>query len=329
MRGGSGAGDASSVITGGGQDLTRQAGQVRRGDVDAANKTYALKAAQAEFERQEFTRLKTLKDKVTDQINATPGLQEFKSQIRLDMTSEGLRIQVVDDKNRPTFGLANARPEDYTRDILHEIAKSLNEVPNTVSISGHTDARPYSGGERGYNNWDLSTDRANMAHRELVAGGLDPEKVIRIVGLGSTVPLNPADPDDPINRRISIVVMNRKTEDNIRHDASATVTDGDSTKDVLEGRRIPDIRPALPAIQPMRTDPFGKTVSSPVGVGVGGNSTAGGGATGHPGDAGGAAGAAGSPAGAAGRSGALGGLQPPVKVAPPRLELTPGNPSRH
>ncbi len=298
MRGGSGAGDASSVITGGGQDLTRQAGQVRRGDIDAVNKTYALKAAKAEFERQEFAQLKSLKEKVDDQINATPGLQEFKSQIRTDMTSEGLRIQIVDDKDRPTFGLASAQPEEYTRQILHEVAKSLNAVPNHISISGHTDARPYGGGERGYNNWDLSTDRANLAHRELVAGGLDADRVIRIVGLGSTSMLYPDDPLDPRNRRISIVVMNRKTEDAIRKDGSVTASDGDETSDVLEGKRIPSIVPALPSIGPQRTDPFGKTVPSP------------------------------APATHAGQLGGTPATDGKVALAPPRLELTPGNPSR-
>jgi chemotaxis protein MotB len=251
MGGGSGAGDASSVVQGGGQDLTRQAGQVRRGDTAAERRTYALKAAQAEFEREEIAKLRVLKEKIEDQLSANPGLKAFKSQIRLDITSEGLRIQIVDEKNRPMFALAHAQLQDYTRNILEEIGRTLNEVPNHISIAGHTDGRAYSGGERGYSNWDLSSERANAARRAMVEAGLDQDKVIRIVGLGSTVLFNPDDPLDPMNRRISIVVMNKRTESAVRKDAIASVGSADETRDVIEGKRPdllagehpPDLRP--------------------------------------------------------------------------------------
>ncbi len=252
MGGGSGAGDASSVVTGGGQDLTRQAGQVRRGDTAAERRTYALKAAQAEFERQEATQLRSLKEKIEDQLSANPGLKDFKSQIRLDITSEGLRIQIVDEKNRPMFAVGNSSLQDYTRQILSEIGRTLNEVPNHISIAGHTDARAYAGGEKGFSNWDLSSERANAARRAMVEAGLEQDRVIRIVGLGSTVLFNPADPLDPMNRRISIVVMNRRTETSVRKDSIAQVNGGEETKDVIDGKRPdlvegvkPDLHPEL------------------------------------------------------------------------------------
>ena len=252
MGGGSGAGDASSVVQGGGQDLTRQAGQVRRGDTAAERRTYALKAAQAEFEKEEAAKLRSLKEKIEDQISAAPGLKEFKSQIRLDITSEGLRIQIVDEKNRPMFNLASSELHDYTREILSEIGKTLNEVPNHISIAGHTDARPYAGGEKGFSNWDLSAERANAARRAMVEAGLEQDRVIRIVGLGSTVLFNPDDPLDPMNRRISIIVMNRKTEDAVRKNDLAQVANSSETRDVIDGKRPdlvhdvkPDIAPAF------------------------------------------------------------------------------------
>lgn len=252
MGGGSGAGDASSVVQGGGQDLTRQAGQVRRGDTAADRRTYALKAAQAEFERQEASQLRSLKEKIEDQLNANPGLKAFKSQIRLDITSEGLRIQIVDDRNRPMFALSSSHLQDYTRDILSEIGRTLNDVPNHISIAGHTDARAYAGGEKGFSNWDLSAERANAARRAMVEAGLQQDRVIRIVGLGSTVLFNPDDPMDPMNRRISIVVMNRRTETAVRKDTIAQGGGTDEARDAGSGRRPeildgvkPDLRPGI------------------------------------------------------------------------------------
>jgi chemotaxis protein MotB len=85
-------------------------------------------------------------------------------------------------------------------------------VPNRISISGHTDAQPYAGGNKGYSNWELSADRANAARRELIAGGLDAARMLRVVGLSSAVPFDLGDPLNPMNRRISIIVMNKKTE---------------------------------------------------------------------------------------------------------------------
>jgi chemotaxis protein MotB len=252
MGGGSGSGDASSVVQGGGQDLTRQAGQVRRGDTDAQRRTYAMKAAQAEYERAELSKLRSLKEKIEDQLSANPGLKDFKSQIRLDITSEGLRIQIVDEKNRPMFALARAELQPYTRQILSEIGRTLNEVPNHISIAGHTDALAYAAGDRGYSNWDLSADRANAARRAMVDAGLADDKVIRIVGLGATVLFNPADPLDPMNRRISIVVMNRKTETAVRKDTTADVSNGEQARAAIDdphpdllGGQHPDIRPQI------------------------------------------------------------------------------------
>ncbi|MGH8636590.1 MAG: OmpA family protein, partial [Burkholderiales bacterium] len=118
----------------------------------------------------------------------------------------------VDEQNRPMFAIGSATLQPYTREILHEIAKVLNEVPNRISISGHTDAHPYSGGQRSYSNWELSADRANASRRELLAGGIEESKIARVVGLSSSVLFDPEDPHNPINRRISIIVMNKRAE---------------------------------------------------------------------------------------------------------------------
>jgi chemotaxis protein MotB len=219
MAGGSGAGDSSSVVKGGGKDLTRKDGQIKKADTPSKN-TYSLKAAMADLERQEQEKLKALKKKIEDAMDARPTLAQFKKQLLIDITTDGLRIQIVDEQNRPMFALAKAELQPYTKEILHEIAHALNDVPNRISLSGHTDATPYASGERGYSNWELSADRANASRRELIAGGMDDKKMVRVVGLSSAVPLDKENPFNPINRRISIIVMNKKTEESITGEGS-------------------------------------------------------------------------------------------------------------
>ncbi len=220
MQGGSGSGDSSSVIKGGGQDLTRKDGQVKKGEAIPDKKSYNLEAAKAELERAEAANLKMLKARLEAAIDANPTLKQFKRQLLIDITSEGLRIQIVDEQNRPMFNLASAELQPYTKVILHEIGHVLNDVQNRISLSGHTDATLYANGERGYSNWELSTDRANASRRALVAGGMDESKMLRVVGLASSVPFNQAAPNDPVNRRISIIVMNKRTEEAVTKEAS-------------------------------------------------------------------------------------------------------------
>jgi chemotaxis protein MotB len=219
MSGGSGSGDSSSVIQGGGKDMTRRDGQVKRGEIPADKKTYDLKAAKAALEHEESMRLQALKSRIEATIEANPLLKKYKHQLLLDITSEGLRIQIVDEQNRPMFALARAELQPYTRDILDVLGMVLNEVPNKVGLSGHTDSTPYPS-DAGYSNWELSADRANASRRELVRGGLADDKVLRVVGLGSAAHLDRKDPFNPINRRISIIVMNKRTEEAVRRDAA-------------------------------------------------------------------------------------------------------------
>ncbi|MEQ1591926.1 MAG: flagellar motor protein MotB [Thiobacillaceae bacterium] len=236
MQGGSGSGDSSSIIRGGGTDLTRKAGQVKKGQTEAEKKSYNLKAAQAELERLEAGKLKQLKSKIEKSIDANPTLKQFKRQLLLDITTEGLRIQIVDEKNRPMFELARAELQPYTKEILHEIGRVLNEVSNRVSLSGHTDANPYANGGKGYSNWELSADRANASRRELIVGGMDEAKMLRVVGLSSAVLIDKTDPYNPINRRISIIVMNKRTEDAASKDGGTVdVSDEDKVKAEVTG----------------------------------------------------------------------------------------------
>ncbi|UGQ44669.1 flagellar motor protein MotB [Massilia endophytica] len=218
MQGGAGSGDSSHIIKGGGKDLTRSDGQVKASDDPAVKKTYNLTAAKAQLEREEKERLQQLKTRISATIDANPNLKKFKDQLLLDFTSEGLRIQIVDEQNRPMFALAKADLQPYTREILQAIGPVLNEVPNKIGLSGHTDSTPYFT-ETGYSNWELSADRAAASRRALVQGGMADNKVLRVVGLASVAHLDRKDPFNPINRRISIIVMNKKTEEGLMRDA--------------------------------------------------------------------------------------------------------------
>jgi chemotaxis protein MotB len=249
LMGGTGSGDSSSIIKGGGKDLTRSSGQVKEGETPAEKRVINIKAAAQEFQRIEMEKLKELKSTIEKAIDSNPKLKQFKNQILLDITSEGLRIQIVDAQNRPMFQSGSAQLEPYTREILRAIGQTLNEVPNKVSISGHTDAALYGGGENGYSNWELSADRANATRRELLAGGMSEEKIVRVVGLSSAVLFDKNDPLSPANRRISLIVMNKKAEEAASHDGGTVGVDAEgdeqNVKDAI--REGVQALPAAPA----------------------------------------------------------------------------------
>jgi chemotaxis protein MotB len=261
MSGGSGSGDSSSIIKGGGQDLTRQTGQVKSGENTPEHRAMNLQAAKEEYLRQERAQLEELKQKIEAAINANGALWQFKNQIRIDITAEGLRIQIVDEQNRPMFDSGSAMMKEYARDILREIGRALTGVDHKLTLSGHTDASPYSGGDRGYSNWELSADRANAARRELIYGGLDERKILRVVGLASSLPSNAANPYDPTNRRISIIVMNREAERAVTQEGPALeIGDAAGAAQTL-----------VPAVQvaPQLSSPAGAPIGAPLGASLG------------------------------------------------------------
>ena len=225
MAGGDGSGNSSSVIPGGGNDLSKVHGQVRRSDTDSEKaRRQSIDTARAERAKQDAERIKTLQAKIDALITENPRLNEYKSQIRIDVTPDGLQIQIVDDQNRPMFDSGSAMVKPYMRDILREIGAALNGVENRVSLAGHTDAVPYSNSDRGYSNWELSSDRANATRRELVAAGMPDAKLGRVVGLAASDLLEPDNPRSAANRRITITVLTREAEERLMGKGIPTVT---------------------------------------------------------------------------------------------------------
>jgi chemotaxis protein MotB len=222
LQGGSGSGDSSHIIKGGGKDLSRSTGQQSKTDTPSPRATISLRPGQAEEARAEQRRLAELKQRIETAIEKDGILRQSRNQLLLDITSDGLRVQVIDEQNRPMFAIGRAELQPYARELLLEIGRMLKGVQNKVSLSGHTDATPYASGERSYSNWELSADRANASRRALIAGGLDEKQIVRVVGMASVVPLDKNDPTNAMNRRISLIVMNRDAQQVIEQDGSIT-----------------------------------------------------------------------------------------------------------
>ena len=222
LMGGDGAGDSTSIIQGGGPRL-----ETSKGNIGKKGKSGT--SDQPSSELNESRKLQDLKRSITESINKRPNLSEYKNQIRLEMTRDGLQIDIMDHQKRPMFDIGQAAVKPYMREILHEIGASLKEVDNLISLSGHTDATQYSSGLRGYSNWELSADRANASRRELVIGGMPQNKLKRIAGMAETNLLDAQNPNNPINRRISVLVLNYEAANRLI---------GDGTKITLQKEAV-------------------------------------------------------------------------------------------
>jgi len=260
LSGGRGSGDATSPIHGGGEDLTRSIGQVKRTNTGSRNKSsFSSDDSDGHFNSQrtgtpeigeeqdetnqfriDISNLSNAKGKLENLIEQDSGLHQYSGQFNIDITTEGLRVQMVDAENRPMFEVGSTRFEPYALGMISKIAPIIDQLPNHVSIAGHTDSRPYQGGGRSYSNWELSTDRANAARRALIASGVKDNKFMRIVGLADSVPLDSKNPLNPINRRISIIVMNRNTERQLIENSGPMV-------EIRSNQELPP--PFAPAIQ--------------------------------------------------------------------------------
>lgn len=250
LSGGSGAGDSSSLIKGGGQDLTRTVGNVKRGVTEDPQRNINLQALRAEVEAAEAARMREIEKLVEQAIESNPKLAGLRNQMKIDITPDGLRIQIVDELSRPMFDAGSAIVKDYMRELLRNLGLVLNQADARIVLSGHTDASAYSGGERGYSNWELSADRANASRRELLAGGLAEDRVLRVLGMSSSVPVDP-NPLSPLNRRISVLVLSRVGEERLVRGGEQPVPETQVYERMLRERENPaieGIRVPKPAI---------------------------------------------------------------------------------
>lgn len=262
ITGGPRSSDATSPIPGGGADPTVQDGEVHKMD-----------QSQGESKR-EAGDLQKLQQKLEDMLASDPRLKDLRPHLMINLTEQGLRIQIIDSKNRPMFQLGSAIVEPYMRDILRAIGPVLDDFPNKISLAGHTDDMPYAQGERGYSNWELSTDRANASRREMIIGGLSEGKVLRVMGMGSTMQLKNHPAGDAINRRISILVLNKHAEEAIERENSEgeamTISDAGELQRQVPGRQTAPAlapkmspAPAAPATVPATPESSAPPVAAP------------------------------------------------------------------
>lgn len=232
---GPGGASTSMIKLGGGMELHHDPAPPAEAAPPTPGTQTAVRPDDDEVQEQKLDneRLAGLLGALKTAIDERESLAQFKNQILLDVTAEGVRIQIIDHERRSMFPLGSAKLEDFSRNILTELASIVSSVPNRISISGHTDIKPYVAVN--YSNWELSADRANAARRALIAGGLSAEKIGRVVGLASSVLLDPAAPGNPVNRRISIVVMNKRTENAITQENGSLLMVLESDKAAASG----------------------------------------------------------------------------------------------
>lgn len=209
--GGDSMGSRTNIVKGGGDQLDKHDGQV------SANQTADGEKKGTQNDKQkEMQKLKELKSNILLTVDKDPALADLKDRLLMDEVSEGLRIQLIDNKNKPMFPMGSDQMSPEMQPILDKISKLLSTVPNKVSIQGHTDANPYNNPEDlTQSNWELSTQRANSARRALLKSGLQEDKVMEVTGFASSVLLDKTNPLNPNNRRISIIVMKKEVEDKL------------------------------------------------------------------------------------------------------------------
>jgi chemotaxis protein MotB len=198
---GAGAGEGGG--SGGGTGKSDKTSQSQGQDQAEALSEQQIVQANAQREQQQFDRAKTA---LQQAINSIPELRKLADSLMVDNTPEGLRIQIVDQEGLAMFPSGSADMFGHTRALLDMVARVIKQLPERISIAGHTDSTPFVE-QSNYGNWELSADRALATRRGLLAAGVPPERIDRVVGKADQDPLVPAQPNDPRNRRMTIVLL--------------------------------------------------------------------------------------------------------------------------
>lgn len=174
-----------------------------------------------EVERREEAEFEKVKKEIEQAMNASPELKEMMKNVVVDMTPEGLRIQIVDQEGASMFESGSAKMLDKTEKLMETVAGVIKTMPNQVSIRGHTDGVAYKGANPDYTNWELSSDRANASRVAITAGGVPASRIANVVGKADTDHFIKDKPNDSRNRRISIILLHDKMTKTIGPNASS------------------------------------------------------------------------------------------------------------
>src|SRR5687767_1810713 len=173
------------------------------------DKPVDLEEAEKAVAANEQKQLEQIQQDIKNAIQEDPELKALEKNLKIDQTEDGIRIQLLDQEKISMFPSGSAAMNPRSKDLLAKVAEVVKSLPNKIEISGHTDAKPYAGGDN-YTNWELSADRANASRRVLVGAGISADRLIMIKGKADTDPFVKTDPFDPQNRRISIVLLREK-----------------------------------------------------------------------------------------------------------------------
>jgi chemotaxis protein MotB len=224
-------------------------------------------ALEEALRRREVERFESAKRAIEAALSSAPDeLKRLKDSLVFDQTPEGLRIQIVDREQYAMFPLGSDVMYPHTRRLLALVAQAVRGMPNRISIRGHTDARPFAPGA-GYDNWRLSSDRANATRLALVEAGLDPGRIAEVVGRADAEPLVPAAPNDPRNRRISLVLLHERPA---RPAGRSGGERGPAARGARRGSldRRAGRSPCLPSVRPFRASPAPRRPPAQAGAGM-------------------------------------------------------------
>jgi len=188
--------------------------------------------------------MKKLKEKLEQAVKDTSSLEKIRDHIVITVTGEGLRVELIEDEKGMFFESGSAAPSAFGKDLLKTLAEEIGKLPNKVTMEGHTDSKPFGNGKDGYSNWELSTDRANNARRYMMGNGMKDDQVTQVRGFADQSLRNPANPEDPSNRRITLIIQYQKTTAADSAKAAADAKTADAKTADAKGEPGKDGKPA-------------------------------------------------------------------------------------
>ncbi len=193
---------------------------------------------EAELRSREDAKFEETRQDIEKAIQSSPELKELASHLMIDITPEGLRIQIIDQDGDPMFPSGSAAMYEKTQKLMGKVAELIAKLPNAISVRGHTDASKYASAE-GYTNWELSADRANASRRLLSAHGIPEKRLANVMGKADTDPFIQKDPLDARNRRISILLLRETLEEALKRGEFGSI----KTPVIIKKAPAPIIKP--------------------------------------------------------------------------------------
>lgn len=190
---------------------------------------------------REIEMLQSLRGQIEEVIAGNESFEWFSDSVTIELTEQGLAIQITDRENRPIFNLGSAQMRPYALEVMWALAQVLEQVPNKISVYGHTDSLPFGSNYGPYGNWELSSDRANAARRALTEGGLSQERFSQIIGMGSSVLLDAEDPTSHRNRRIVLMVLTELAQQRLEDATVSSEQRGVGLPDNISAGAPPEI----------------------------------------------------------------------------------------